>query len=80
MSHIDPRSNYFTFIYRKFFFIKWANPGLFLFVFVLFKHKNRKKLQDSNMDRWIRRLTTLTTNAHCKKYLLASPGDALKLG
>ena len=40
-------------------FFKWTNPGHFLFIFVLFKHKFYRKncmLQwDSNSDRWSRR-------------------------
>ena len=41
------------------FFIKWAIPGLFLFIFVLFQHKfyrkNCGRLRDSNSDRRSRR-------------------------
>ena len=41
------------------YFFKWTNPGHFLFIFVLFKHKFYRKncmLQwDSNSDRWSRR-------------------------
>ena len=38
---------------------KWTYPGLFLFIFVLFKHKfyrkNCRLQQDLNSDRWSRR-------------------------
>ena len=34
---------YLIHFYKSQFFKKWANPGLFLFIFVLFKHKLYKK-------------------------------------
>ena len=41
-------------IKTKFYFLKWGNPGLFWFIFVLFKHnfyrKNCKCHPDSNSD------------------------------
>ena len=39
-------------------FFKWANPGLFLFIFVLFNNnlqKNCRLQRESNSDRWSRR-------------------------
>ena len=67
-------SSYFNCFKRK-----WANPGLFLFIFVLFKHifteKTLRLQQDSNFDRRSRRRarcdhsTTTTTALRMKVYL-----------
>ena len=50
------------------FFKEWAKPGLFLFIFVLFKHKfyrkNCRYQQDSNSDRRNRRRACWPLNHH----------------
>ena len=59
------------------FFFKWANPGLFSFIFVLFRHifyrKNCGLLQDLNSDRRSRRQACWPLDHHPNLYYCLAP-------